>query len=464
MKETEYKAHVLVVPYPSQGHINPLLQFAKRLLSKGVKATLATTHYTVKSIYVPNVAVEPISDGFDETGFAQAKDVALYLNSFKVNGSATLSRLVRAFEESGFRVNCIVYDSFLPWALDVAKEHGVYGAPFFTNSAAVCSIFCRLHHGLLRCPVELGDQALCLPGLPPLYGSDLPTFLRVPDSYPAYLAMKLNQFRNLEMADWVFANTFQDLESKETGGVHELWPAKFIGPMIPSAYLGLGDPIEGDKGYGASLWKPLGEECVKWLETKQPQSVVYISFGSMVSLTVKQMEQIAWGLKETNLNFFWVVRESEMCKLPTGFIDSTKDKGMIVTWCNQLELLAHQALGCFVTHCGWNSTLEALSLGVPMVCVPQWTDQLPNAKYIEDVWMVGVRAKEDEKGLVVKEEIVRCLKEVMEGKKSQQIKKNAKIWKQKARETVAEGGESDNQINDFVEGLQCANKIRTTPK
>ncbi|WCJ21711.1 UDP-glycosyltransferase 74B1 [Euphorbia peplus] len=462
MKETNYKGHVIVVPYPSQGHINPLLQFAKRLVSKGVKATLATTHYTLTSIRVPNVAVEPISDGFDESGFAQAKDVALYLNSFKTNGSKTLSQLIKKFEESDSPVNCIVYDSFLPWALDVAKQFGIFGGPFFTNSAAVCSIFCRLHNGLLSCPVELGDnKALCLPGLPPLHACDLPTFLRLPDSYPAYLAMKLGQFQNLEMADWIFANTFQDLESKETGGVRELWPAKFIGPMVPSAYLGLADPIEGaDKGYGASLWKPLGEECAKWLQTKPPQSVIYISFGSMVSLTTKQMEEIAFALKETNFNFLWVVRESEMDKLPTGFVDSTRDKGMIVTWCNQLELLAHESLGCFVSHCGWNSTLEALSLGVPMVCMPQWTDQLPNAKYIEDIWMVGVRVKEDEKGVFVKEEVVRCLKEVMEGKKSQQIKKNARTWKEKARKTVGKGGESDKEINDFVESLQFANKKR----
>lgn len=236
----------------------------------------------------------------------------------------------------------------------------------------------------------------------------------------------------------------------------ELWPAKFIGPMVPSAYLD--GRIEEDKGYGASLWKPLGEECGKWLETKQPHSVVYISFGSMVSLTVQQMEEIAWGLKETELNFLWVVRESEMEKIPIGFLDWTREKGMIVTWCNQLELLANPAVGCFVTHCGWNSTLEALSLGVPMVCIPQWTDQLPNAKYVEDVWMVGVRAKEDEKGVVGKGEFGRCLKEVMDGKKSQQIKKNASVLKQVARRAVDEGGNSDKHIVEFVNKLQLANR------
>ena len=100
MEETEYRGHVVVLPYPSQGHINPLLQFAKRLASKGVKATIATTRYTLKSICSANVGVEPISDGFDESGFAQAKNVDLFLKSFKANGSRTLSELIRKFQDS----------------------------------------------------------------------------------------------------------------------------------------------------------------------------------------------------------------------------------------------------------------------------------------------------------------------------------------------------------------------------
>lgn len=254
----------------------------------------------------------------------------------------------------------------------------------------------------------------------------------------------------------ISADKFTCMFKQEAGGISKLWPAKLIGPMVPSFYLD--GRIEGDKGYGASLWNPLGEECLRWLETKAAQSVVYVSFGSMVSLTVKQMEELAWGLKESNLNFLLVVRESEMDKLPTGFSDSINNKGLVVTWCDQLEMLAHRTIGCFVTHCGWNSTLEALSLGVPMVCIPQWTDQVPNAKFIEDVWKVGIRAKEDEKGVVRKQEVIRCLKEVMEGKRSYEIKKNARQWRQMARKTVGEEGSSDKHINDFVEHLELANK------
>ena len=205
--------HVLVLPYPSQGHINPLLQFAKRLVSKGVKATIATTHYTVNTINAPSVGVEPISDGFDN-GSGHAGNVGLFLSSFRTAGTRTLSQLVEKFQHTKTPVTCIVYDSFFPWALDVAKQHGIYGASFFTNSAAVCNIFCRIHHGLLQLPVEKEDLPWFVPGLPPLNSRDLPSFIRFPESYPDYLAMKLSQFYNLNKADWMFINTFEALESE----------------------------------------------------------------------------------------------------------------------------------------------------------------------------------------------------------------------------------------------------------
>ncbi|KAM0055951.1 putative N-hydroxythioamide S-beta-glucosyltransferase [Helianthus debilis subsp. tardiflorus] len=455
--EKKYEGHVVVLPYPSQGHINPLLQFAKRLASKGLKATIATTHYTLSSITSPLVTVEPISDGFDDGGFAQVRSEELFLESFKINGSRTLTQLIKKHQATKNPITCVVYDSFLPWALDVAKENGILGGPFFTNSAAVTAIFSRIHGGELKLPVRLEDCPVVIPGVPPMNLEDLPSFLNAPESYPAYLRMKLNQFSNLDKADWIFSNTFQSLEHEVVKGMGEQWPAKLIGPMVPSAYLD--GRIEGDKGYGASLWKPLDEDCAKWLETKPSNSVVYISFGSMVSLTQQQMEEIAWGLQESGFYFLWVVKDSERHKLPKGFLDLTtqnQEKGMIVSWCNQLEMLAHNSVGCFLTHCGWNSTLEGLSLGVPMVGVPKWADQLTDAKFIKDVWRVGVRVKVDNgTGMVNREEVVLCLNEVMdEGKRSLEIKKNAGKWKELAKEAINEGGSSDKAIDEFVMSLK----------
>ncbi|CAI0379627.1 unnamed protein product [Linum tenue] len=398
------KAHVVLLPYPSQGHINPLLQFAKRLSSKGVKATMATTHYTVGSITASPavVAVEPISDGFDAGGFVQARDERTFLQSFETHGTRTLSELVARHERTDSPVTCIVYDSFLPWALDVARGHRIYGAAFFTNSATVCGVFCRVSRGVITLPLASEEDGVAVPGLPKLGRADLPTFVRFPESNPAYLAMVLCQYSNLDEVDWVFCNTFQQLESKEAGSVKGHWPARLIGPMVPSSYLD--GRIAGDKGYGASLWKPLSDECLKWLKNKEPRSVAYISFGSMVNLTEEQMGEIAAALEETGIQFLWVVRASEHSKLPARFRELNASKGLIVPWCNQLELLAHKAT--------------------------------------------------DETGVVRREEVARCLKEVMmEGSRSLEIKEAARKWKQMAVEAVSEGGESDREINNFVRKL-----------
>ncbi|KAK8460168.1 hypothetical protein SEVIR_2G286501v4 [Setaria viridis] len=127
------------------------------------------------------------------------------------------------------------------------------------------------------------------------------------------------------------------------------------------------------------------------------------------------MAEMAEGLYSSGKAFLWVVRASEISKVPENLADKAKERGLIVTWNPQLEVSAHPAVGCFVTHCGWNSAMEGMGAGVPMVAMPQWSDQTMNAKYIEDVWQVGVRVRPDERGVVRKEEVERCVREVGRG-------------------------------------------------
>ena len=146
-------------------------------------------------------------------------------------------------------------------------------------------------------------------------------------------------------------------------------PVKTIGPTISSIYLD--KQLEDDKKYGLNLFKPDADACMKWLDKRKTGSVIYAAFGSLVALGEEQMEELTLGLKNSNCHFLWVVRETEQKKLPINFLHEKSEKGLVVSWCPQLEVLAHKAIGCFMTHCGWNSTLEALSLGVPMVAMPQ---------------------------------------------------------------------------------------------
>ncbi|XP_068309025.1 mogroside IE synthase-like [Pyrus communis] len=448
---------VIVVAYPAQGHINPLLQFAKRLASKGLKTTLATTPYTIKSIYAPTVRIEPISDGYNQSGFNQAPSLAAYLDSFKTVGSKTLAELILKLNASAGSppVSCIVYDSLFPWALDVAKEFKIYGAVFLTVSASVSSMFwCVVNRGLSLLTLQETDDdrgLVNMPGLPPLAPSELPFLLSQPESetHSPYIALILEKTSKLEENDWVFCSSFQELETELLNEMQGLWPLVMVGLMVPSAYLD--QQMEGDVAYGASLWEPKADQCMKWLEEKALKSVIYVSFGSMAEIAAKQVEEIAWGLKASGLNFLWVVKDPEE-KLPDEFLESVGQAGLVVPWCNQLEVLGHRSVGCFVTHGGWNSTLEGLSLGVPMVVMPQWSDQPTNAKFLE-LWGVGVRVKKNEEGIVSREEIEMCVREVMGGERSGEIKRNALKWREAAKRSVSVGGNSDDNINEFVAKL-----------
>ncbi|KAK9200573.1 hypothetical protein WN944_015771 [Citrus x changshan-huyou] len=210
-------------------------------------------------------------------------------------------------------------------------------------------------------------------------------------------------------------------------------PMVTIGPTLPSFYLD--NRILNDNDYDLNLFTLDKSITMNWLNTKPEGSVVYVSFGSMACLANEQVEELAWGLKKSSFYFLWVIRDTE---------------GLIVNWSPQLEVLSNKALGCFFSHAGWNSTIEALSLAVPMVVMPQWTDQPTDAKFVEDVWKVGVRVRVDEDGIVRRDEIERCIKEVMEGQSGREMRMNAKKWRDLAIEAVSKGGTSDKNIDEFI--------------
>lgn len=233
----------------------------------------------------------------------------------------------------------------------------------------------------------------------------------------------------------------------------KLFPLITIGPTIPSKYLD--NRLQDEAQYGFDLFhSDASEYTIKWLNDKPAASVIYASFGSMACLSEAQFEEIAWGLNGSGHHFLWAVRDSEAAKLPKHFIDETSGKGLIVNWSRQVEVLANAAVGCFFSHCGWNSTVEALSLGLPMVGMPQWTDQTTDAKFVEDVWKVGIRVRVGENGIVGRKEVEDCIREVMEGERGKAMKENAKKWRELAVEAVSQGGTSDINIHNFLAKLK----------
>ncbi|KAJ0244992.1 hypothetical protein HA466_0184980 [Hirschfeldia incana] len=444
-------SHVIVLPFPLQGHLTPMSQFCKRLASKGLKSTLVLVSDKPSPPYKTendSITVFSIHNGFQE-GEDPFQDHDDYIDRVHTSIKKRLPELIQEMNLSGNHPRALVYDSTMPWLLDVAHDHGLRGAAFFTQPWLVSVIYYHAHKGSFSLPsTKDGHSTLAsFPAFPMLSANDLPSYLCESFFYPKILRIMTEQLSNIDRVDILLCSTFDTLEEKLLKWIKSLWPVLNIGPTVPSMYLD--KRLSEDKSYGFSFFTAKSAECIEWLDSKHANSVVYVSFGSLVNLKEDQMMELAEGLKQSGCFFLWVVRETEMDKIHKHYVEEMGGKGLIVSWSPQLEVLAHESVGYFLTHCGWNSMLEGLSLGVPMIGMPHWTDQPTNAKFMEDVWKVGVRVKKEGDGFVRRDEIVRCI-EVMEGEKGKEMRRNCEKWKVLALEAVCEGGSSDKSINEFV--------------
>ncbi|XP_027358511.1 UDP-glycosyltransferase 74G1-like [Abrus precatorius] len=447
--EEKNRGHFLVLAYPGQGHINPMLQFSKLLQHQGVRITLVTTLFYLKNLQKvpPSIALETISDGYDENGPNEAGSSKVYLDKFWQVGPKSFGDLLEKLGALGNHVDCVIYDSFFPWAVDVAKKFGIVATAYLTQNMAVNNIYYHLHLGELKAP--LTQHEISLPMLPKLHHEDMPSFFFTYVEDPTLLNFVVDQFSNIHKADWILCNTFYELDIEIVDWITKIWPKfRTIGPNIPLKFLD--KRYEDDQDYGVAEFK--SEECIEWLDDKPKGSVVYVSFGSIAYFGEEQMKELAYALRECSNHFLWVVRASEEIKLPKDF-EKKSEKGLVVTWCSQLKVLAHEAIGCFVTHCGWNSTLETLCLGVPTIGIPFWSDQNTNAKLMVDVWKMGIRAPMDENKIVRGEALKRCIREIMESERGKEMKSNAIQWKTLAAKAVSEGGSSYKNIIEFLSNL-----------
>ncbi|CAJ1824803.1 unnamed protein product, partial [Sphenostylis stenocarpa] len=428
--------------------------FSKMLQQQGVRVTLVTTLSFYKKLQnvTASIALKTISDGFDNGGIDEAGNHKTYLERFCEVGSKTLAELLHKLDRSGDPVDCVVYDSFFSWPLEVAKRFGIVAAAFLTQNMFVNSIYYHVQQGKLRVPIT--ENEISLPLLPKLSIEDMPSFFFFTDSdIPAVLDLLVGQFSNIDKADWILCNSFYHMEKEVTDWIKKIWPNfRSIGPCITS--MTSNKPVTDDEDEGVTQFK--SEECMKWLDDKPKQSVVYVSFGSMAVFNEEQVKEIAYGLRDSENYFLWVLRTSEETKLPKDF-EKRSEKGLVVGWCSQLKVLANEAIGCFVTHCGWNSTLEGLSSGVPMVAMPYWSDQSTNAKLIADVWKIGIRTTVDEKKIVRGEVLKHCIMEIMtESERGKEVKSKVMQWKTLAAQAVSEAGTSHKNTFEFLTSLAAS--------
>ncbi|KAJ6751021.1 hypothetical protein OIU85_001546 [Salix viminalis] len=223
------------------------------------------------------------------------------------------------------------------------------------------------------------------------------------------------------------------------------FPVYPIGPAIPYSEL------EGNfSGTNDSHMVP---EYLQWLDSQPKGSVLYISLGSFLSVSSTQMDEIFAGLQDSGVRFLWVAR-GEASRLKDTWSD---DRGLVLPWCDQLKVLCHSSIDGFWTHCGWNSTLEAVFAGVPMLTFPLFLDQDPNSKQILEDWRIGreVRRGGTEENLLTRQEIAKLVQKFMdlESNEGEEMRRRARELGNICQQAIAEGGSSTTNLDAFIRDI-----------
>uniref|UniRef100_Q66PF4 Cinnamate beta-D-glucosyltransferase n=1 Tax=Fragaria ananassa TaxID=3747 RepID=CGT_FRAAN len=463
---SESLVHVFLVSFIGQGHVNPLLRLGKRLAAKGLLVTFCTAECVGKEMRKSNGITDepkPVGDGFIRFEFFKDRwaedepmrqDLDLYLPQLELVGKEVIPEMIKKNAEQGRPVSCLINNPFIPWVCDVAESLGLPSAMLWVQSAACLAAYYHYYHGLVPFPSE--SDMFCdvqIPSMPLLKYDEVPSFLYPTSPYPFLRRAILGQYGNLEKPFCILMDTFQELESEIIEYMARLCPIKAVGPLFknPKAQNAVrGDFMEAD------------DSIIGWLDTKPKSSVVYISFGSVVYLKQEQVDEIAHGLLSSGVSFIWVMKPPhpdsgfELLVLPEGFLEKAGDRGKVVQWSPQEKILEHPSTACFVTHCGWNSTMESLTSGMPVVAFPQWGDQVTDAKYLVDEFKVGVRMcrGEAEDRVIPRDEVEKCLLEATSGSKAAEMKQNALKWKAAAEAAFSEGGSSDRNLQAFVDEVR----------
>lgn len=252
----------------------------------------------------------------------------------------------------------------------------------------------------------------------------------------------------LELPSANILHTFEELEKDVVSFLSSIFPQLYtIGPLELLLHQ-ISDQTHV-KSSGYSLWKE-EPHCIEWLNSKEPNSVIYVNFGSIAVMPLDKMAEFSLGLANSDQYFLWIIRphliEGKSGILPSKFLEVIKERGFIASWCQQEEVLNHPSVGGFLTHSGWNSTIESLSAGVPMICLPFFGDQMTNCRYMCTEWEVGMEIDSE----FDREDVEKVVRELMRGDKGKKMKNKAIEWKNMAIKASGKDGSSSLSLDKFV--------------
>ncbi|MQL77640.1 hypothetical protein Taro_010056 [Colocasia esculenta] len=459
--------HLVALPIPGRGHVNPMLNLCEHLLARdgdrllisfvvteewlgllgpaaaAAEAAVSPRHTGLRFRTLPNVIPSEHNRGADLKGFNEA-----IFTRMEGPFEELLGGLRREEGEGEPPVRGIISDTFLPWAVAVGNRREIPVYSLFTQSASYFSVLYYLHLLPPGAPLNLTvfeepDESLdFIPGITSLKMGDIQSIY----SLDKTLNLVRDIFSRAAKAQCLLFTSFYELESRAMDALNSTLPFPIYpaGPSIP---------------YTANMSAmPIPESCYySWLDSQPRGSVLYVSLGSFMFVSNEQMDEIARGLCASGVSFLWVARQeaARMQELGGG-------AGLVVPWCDQLKVLCHPAVGGFLTHCGWNSILEAVYAGVPMLTFPIAWDQPANSRLIVDEWKTGLSLKGEAAGdsrVVGREEIARTVQRLMdsEGEESKELRRRAGELKEACRRVVQVDGSSTVGLDAFIAHMETGN-------
>ncbi|CAN6807618.1 unnamed protein product [Brassica oleracea] len=363
---------------------------------------------------------------------------------------------MKLVEEMKPRPNCLISDLLLPYTSKIARTFNILKIVFNGMSC-----FCILYMHILRRNLEIlkslnsDNEYFFVPSFP-----DRVEFTKPQVPVDADASGDWKEF----MDELVEAeNTIWRLLTSKT--TKKLEPGKYIGPVSLCNKLGEDKAERGNKAVIDQ------DECFKWLDSKEEGSVLYVCLGSICNLPLSQLKEIGLGLEKSKRPFIWVIRgwekhnELDEWFLESGFEERIKERGLLIKgWAPQVLILTHPSVGGFLTHCGWNSTLEGIASGVPLLTWPLFGDQFCNQKLVIQVLKVGVSSgveevmkwgEEEKIGVLVDSEgVKKAVEELMgESDEAKERRRRAKELGELAHGAVDEGGSSHSNMTFLLEEI-----------
>ncbi|CAI9783171.1 unnamed protein product [Fraxinus pennsylvanica] len=474
MEESRGEPHAIMIAFPYQGHITPFTNLAIKLASKGFIVTfvhteyvhhmLSQSHHNDSSTPVDffrdarksglDMRYTTISDGFPMEFDRLLNMVEFWdslLRDFPVRVDELVGKIIQSDPSS---VHFLIADTFYSWPVKIAKKYNLVNVSFWTETALVFSI--DYHLKLLKehdhfPPMDNSEDFInYIPGVQSISTKDLMSYCvaAIDPTSPEY-SFVFGTFEEVKKADFILHNTVHELESETLLALDQKQPNYAIGPI--NFYDCARSIAVADSLFSKS-------DCTQWLDSKPSGSVLYVSFGSIVQTNKQIIEEIAHGLLLSEVNFIWIVRAdavsySDTDVLPMGFMNEIKDKGLIIPWCNQTEVLSNPAVGGFITHCGWNSILESIWSGVPMICYPVTYDQPTNRKLVVDDWKIGINLCD---GIsVTREEVAYKIKNLMSGETSNGLRQEIEKMRKILQDALKIDGPSERYFDQFLKDLKA---------